>query len=86
VPAPEAGFVVDCSVSAAWLFEEQADDYTEAALDALASAPALAPGSWILEMLNVLLMLERRRAPSSCTLSPRATSSPVTTRSISTWP
>jgi predicted nucleic acid-binding protein len=61
VPAPEAGFVVDCSVSAAWLFEEQADDYTEAALDALASAPALAPGSWILEMLNALLMLERRR-------------------------
>ena len=29
-------YVVDCSVSIAWLLEEQADDYTEAALDALA--------------------------------------------------
>lgn len=28
-------FVVDCSVSIAWLFDEQADDYTEAALDLL---------------------------------------------------
>lgn len=65
LPAPEAGFVVDCSVSAAWLFEEQADRYTEAALDALAAAPALAPGSWTLEMLNVLSMLERRQRLSA---------------------
>ena len=37
-PSPPPGFVVDCSVSAAWIFEEQSDDYTEAALDALARA------------------------------------------------
>lgn len=55
-----AGFVVDCSVSVAWLFDEQADAYTEAALDAIAQQPALAPAWWPVEMLNVLLMLERR--------------------------
>lgn len=55
-----SGFVVDCSVSVAWFFEEQADAYTEAALDALQSAPALAPAWWSVEVLNVLLMLERR--------------------------
>jgi predicted nucleic acid-binding protein len=52
--------VVDCSVSAAWIFEEQSDAYTESALDALARAPALAPAWWRVEMVNVLLMLEKR--------------------------
>ena len=59
-PSPSPGFVVDCSVSAAWIFEEQADAYTESALDALAQAPALAPAWWRVEMVNVLLMLEKR--------------------------
>lgn len=53
-------FVVDCSVSIAWLFDEQADDYTEAALDALGGAFAVAPRWWNVEVLNVLLTLERR--------------------------
>lgn len=53
-------FVVDCSVSLGWLFEEQADAYTEAALDALPAAFAIAPRWWSIEMLNVLLALERR--------------------------
>ena len=49
---------VDCSVSIAWLLEEQADDYTEAALDALASGHAVAPRWWNVEVVNVLLTLE----------------------------
>lgn len=53
-------FVVDCSVGIAWLFDEQADDYTEAALDALGGAFAVAPRWWNIEVLNVLLTLERR--------------------------
>lgn len=53
-------FVVDCSVSVAWLFEQQADDYTEAALDALIGSHAVAPRWWHVEVLNVLLTLERR--------------------------
>ena len=36
-------FVVDFSVSIAWLFDEQADDYTEAALNALVGTFAVAP-------------------------------------------
>lgn len=53
-------FVVDCSVAIAWLFDEQADAYTEAALSALAVSCAVAPRWWGVEMLNVLLTLERR--------------------------
>lgn len=54
-------FVVDCSVSVAWLLGQQADDYTEAALDALGQGDALAPRWWQIETLNVLLTLERRQ-------------------------
>jgi len=54
-------FVLDCSVSIAWLFDEQADEYTESALDAIAGAFAVAPRWWNIEVLNVLLTLERRK-------------------------
>jgi predicted nucleic acid-binding protein len=53
-------FTVDCSVSIAWLFQDQADDYTEAALSALAHKGAVAPKWWPIETINVLLVLERR--------------------------
>lgn len=53
-------FVVDCSVSIGWLFDEQADDYTEAALQTLTASFAVAPRWWGIEVLNVLLALERR--------------------------
>lgn len=53
-------FVVDCSVSIGWLFDEQADDYTEAALQSLPRSFAIAPRWWSAEVLNVLLTLERR--------------------------
>lgn len=59
--AASALFVLDCSVSIAWLFEEQANDYSEAALDALAGGYAVAPRWWNIEVLNVLLALERRK-------------------------
>lgn len=58
--AATALFVLDCSVSVAWLFEEQANDYTESALDALSKGYAVVPRWWNVEMLNVLLALERR--------------------------
>lgn len=54
-------FVVDCSVTIAWLFDEQADDYTESALDALVGTFAVAPRWWNVEVLNVLLTLQRRK-------------------------
>ena len=58
-------FIVDCSVAIAWLFDEQADAYTESALEALAGSFAVAPRWWAVEMLNVLLALERRGRLSS---------------------
>lgn len=54
-------YVVDYSVGIAWLLEEQADDYTEAALEALASGHGAAPRWWNVEVVNVLLTLERRK-------------------------
>lgn len=54
-------FVVDCSVAVARLFDEEADDYTEAAPDALAGGFAVAPRWWMVEVLNVLLTLERHQ-------------------------
>ena len=53
-------FVVDCTVSIGWLFDAQADDYTEAALQSLAISFAVVPHWWGIEVLNVLLALERR--------------------------
>lgn len=63
--AATALFVLDCSVSVAWLFEEQASDYTESALDALSKGYAVAPRWWHVEVLNVLLALERRNRLAS---------------------
>jgi len=54
-------FVVDCSVSIPWLIEAQVDAYTEAALDALLVGSTLAPRWWQVEVVNVLLALERRQ-------------------------
>lgn len=53
-------FVLDCSVTAAWCFEDEADAYAEAMLDRLAEGEALAPALWPLEMANVLLVAERK--------------------------
>ena len=52
--------VVDCSLAIGWLFDQQADDYTEATLQALTQSSAIAPRWWLVETLNVLLALERR--------------------------
>ena len=53
-------FVIDCSVVMAWCFVDEADEYAEAVLDMLASAEAVAPSIWALEVANVLLVGERR--------------------------
>jgi len=58
--AVSGSFVVDTSVSIAWIFDEQSDDYTEGALQALATSFAVVPRWWNVETLNVLLALERR--------------------------
>lgn len=52
--------VIDCSVVMAWCFEDEADKYADSILDMLASAEAVVPSIWALEVVNVLLVGERR--------------------------
>ena len=59
--AKRGEFVVDCSVTVAWFFEDEADAYAEAVEDSLASATAVVPSLWRLEVANALLMGERRK-------------------------
>ena len=58
-------FVLDCSVTMAWCFEDQANDYTKRVLESLSKTTALVPYLWILEVTNVLLVAERRKAITS---------------------
>jgi len=45
----------------AWCFVDEADEYADSVLDMLASAEAVAPSIWALEVANVLLVGERRK-------------------------
>ena len=55
-----SAIVLDCSVTMAWCFEDQADAYSDRVLDAMARGEALVPCLWPLEVANVLLAAERR--------------------------
>jgi Predicted nucleic acid-binding protein, contains PIN domain len=54
-------FVLDCSVTAAWCIEDEANPSTDRLLDSLQSGEAFVPALWPLEISNVLLTAERRR-------------------------
>ena len=54
-------FVLDTSVTMAWLFEDEATRTTEKLLDRLKSEEALVPTLWTYEVGNVLLLAERRK-------------------------
>jgi predicted nucleic acid-binding protein len=54
-------FVLDCSITMAWCFADEADGYADAVLDLLPGAEALVPAIWPLEVANVLLVAERRK-------------------------
>jgi predicted nucleic acid-binding protein len=53
-------FVVDSSIILTWCFEDEATPATEAMLVRLTDDGAWAPSLWPLEVLNVLLMAQRR--------------------------
>jgi predicted nucleic acid-binding protein len=55
------GVVVDGSVAVAWCFPDEKGDYPQAVLDSLATAGAVVPSLWSLEVANALLMGERRK-------------------------
>lgn len=54
-------FVLDCSVTMAWCFEDECDSHSDSVLEALAHTEAVVPAIWPLEVANVLLVAERRR-------------------------
>ena len=58
-PAADA-WVIDASVSLAWLFEDEGTEFTEAALAGLAVTPGWVPALWTLECVNVLAQAQRR--------------------------
>ena len=53
-------FILDCSATMAWCFEDEASQYADAVLDCLQSQTAIVPRLWHIEILNVLLVGERR--------------------------
>lgn len=54
-------FVIDNSVVMTWCFQDEANPYADAVLDKLADAVAIVPSLWPLEVVNVLLVAERRQ-------------------------
>jgi predicted nucleic acid-binding protein len=54
-------FVLDCSVSAAWCLKDESSAAADRYLARLETAEAVVPPLWIAEMVNVLLVAERRR-------------------------
>ena len=55
------GFVLDCSVTMAWCFDDEATPYTNAVRDSLAEMQAIVPSLWSLEVANAAIMGERRK-------------------------
>ena len=53
--------VIDCSVTMAWYFKDEATPYSNAVRAALVTERAAVPALWPLEVANVLLMGERRK-------------------------
>lgn len=54
-------FILDCSITMAWLFEDEKTPYTEEILKQLTQhAKAVVPSLWYTEVSNVLLVAEKR--------------------------
>ncbi|MEE9452439.1 MAG: type II toxin-antitoxin system VapC family toxin [Gammaproteobacteria bacterium] len=59
-------FVLDCSVTMSWLFQDERTTYTEKLLEYLQEQEtAIAPSLWPAEVANVLLVAERKKRISS---------------------
>ena len=53
-------FVVDNSVVMSWCFKDETNKYGDAVLNRLAESTAIVPPIWPLEVVNMLLVAERR--------------------------
>lgn len=54
-------FVLDASVTTAWLFGDEGTSQTEVLLDRLGAEEAVVPSLWAYEIANVLVIAERRK-------------------------
>jgi predicted nucleic acid-binding protein len=54
-------FVIDNSVVMSWCFKDETNPYADAVLDRLLESTAFVPSIWPLEVVNVLLVAERRK-------------------------
>lgn len=54
-------FVLDCSLTMAWCFEDESSDYTDNVLENLNEATAIVPTIWPLEVANVLLISKKNK-------------------------
>ncbi|MEA3336822.1 MAG: type II toxin-antitoxin system VapC family toxin [Chloroflexota bacterium] len=54
-------FVIDNSIVMTWCFIDEANQYADAVLENLSQAKAVVPTIWPLEVVNVLLVAERRK-------------------------
>jgi predicted nucleic acid-binding protein len=58
---PQKEFVLDGSVTMAWYFADESNDYAAAVLADLEAGRALVPSLWPLEVANTVLVGERRK-------------------------
>lgn len=54
-------FVLDNSISASWILEDEFDLYSSQVLDKLLSEPAIVPSIWVLEITNTMVAGFRRK-------------------------
>jgi predicted nucleic acid-binding protein len=54
-------FILDCSVTMAWYFKDEANAYAKAVRRSLSAAVAVVPALWPLEVANILVLGERRQ-------------------------
>lgn len=53
-------FVLDCSVTMTWCFDDESNDATVEILESLNDSTAIVPSIWPLEVANVLLIAGRK--------------------------
>ena len=61
MPKNSYDFVLDCSITMAWCFEDESNDYTDNILEKLKEATAIVPTIWPLEVANVLLLSKKNK-------------------------
>ena len=77
-----SNFVLDCSIAASWLFEDEASAKTDELLQSLRDQNAIVPSIWHLELGNVLVQAERRKRITAAQIASRIellNSLPITT-------